>query len=127
MVRMGKKACRFEDFIDELMHGKFFTVIVSECMRLFSIGSQGCDNFCANCVCALVCGFHQKRSAASSLNDGDKHRSWLQADDGVHLVLSETGSIFDYIGSCANAALPWNASSSLTGRVTFAVSANLVA
>lgn len=75
MVRMGKKACRFEDFIDELMNGEFFAVIVSECMRLFSIGSQSFQDCCANCVCAFVCGFHRKRSAASSINDGDKHRS----------------------------------------------------
>ncbi len=46
MVKMGKKACRFGDFIDELMHGKFFAVIISECMRLFSIGSQGFQGIC---------------------------------------------------------------------------------
>ena len=54
MVRMGKKACRFADFVDELMHGKFFAVIISKCMRLFSIVSQGCDNCRAYRVCALV-------------------------------------------------------------------------
>ena len=36
MVRMGRVACGFMDFIDELMHGKFLAVILSE-LRIYSV------------------------------------------------------------------------------------------
>ena len=54
MVRMCKVACLFEDFIDELMHGKFYAVNISDCMRLFAIGLQGCLIIAVLTACALL-------------------------------------------------------------------------
>ena len=127
MVRVGKVACRFEDFIDELMHGKFFAIIESECMSFFSIGTQCRDDCCANCVCAFVFCFHQERSAASSISDGDENGTRLQTNDGVHLVVPKSGSVLDFFRSGTDTALSWDVTSSLARRVSFPVSADLVA
>ena len=92
---MGEVGVDFEDVVEDMMIGKFFSVVVGSGFDQVSMVLEKLVDYGSDLVGVFAWREPHEGVFAHSIYDGHKDWAAVETDDGVHLQVAEAGLFFN--------------------------------